>query len=193
MAPKTKMASKSRKASALFASNNFQADFSGKLFEGTDIKMMAAALRKSSLNIYFQCASTHTPNRYISHAYHSSTINKDSDTLSFKLIDDSTETLTKYRFVSLLGGHDGIPASELPPVDEPSTTDEDLSSFLKEIGYEDTPAPLGDLKNAKFPAPWHMAVHFLLRCLSGKTGGTDAIHKNLLLQQEHQLWGHSLE
>ena len=69
MSPKTKMASKSRKASALFASNNFQVDFSGKLFEGTDIKMMAAALRKSSHNVYFHCASTHTPNRYISHAY----------------------------------------------------------------------------------------------------------------------------
>ena len=87
--------------------------------------------------------------------------------------------------MSLLGGHDGIPASELPPVYESSPTDDNLSSFLEEIGYEDNPAPLGDLKKAKFLAPWHMAVHFVLRCLSGKTGGTDAIHKNLL----RLLWG----
>ena len=160
MAPKTKMASKSRKSSALFASNNFQANFSGKNFEGTDIQLMAAALRSSSLNVFFQCASTNTPQRYISHAYQSASINKDSDILSFKLVDDSTETLTKYRFVSLLGGHDGIPASELPPVYESSPTDDELSSFLEEIGYEDNPAPLGDLKrpSSRHPGTWRFIL-----------------------------------
>ena len=185
MAPKTKMAAKSRKPSSQIASNNFQADFALKNFEGTEIKMMAAALHKSDLNVYFQCVSSQTLIRYITHAYHSAVFDKDSDTLSFKLVNDSTETLTHSRFVSLLGGHEGIPESELPPVYEPYPSDEELSSFLEETGYEDSPPPLGDLKKAKFPAPWHMAVHFVLRCLSGKTGGTDAIHKNIL----RLLWG----
>ena len=135
MAPKTKMVSKSRKTSTQIASNNFLADFSRKHFEGTEIKMMAAALQISDLQVYFQCASSQTPIHYITHAYHSTVIDKDSDTLSFKLVDDSTETLTQYRFVSLLGDHEGIPETELPPVYEPSPTDEDLSSFLEEIGY----------------------------------------------------------
>ena len=63
---------------------------------------------------------------------------------------------------------------------ESSTRDDDLSAFLMEIGYEDSPPNMGDIKKAKFPASWHMAVHFVLRCLSGKTGGTDAIIKDLL-------------
>ena len=67
----------------------------------------------------------------------------------------------------------------------PLPNDEDLSSFLVEIGYEDTPPNMGDLKKAKFPAPWHMVVHYVLRCLSEKTGGTDTIVKDLL----RLLWG----
>ena len=98
-------------------------------------------------------------------------------------MDGTTETLSHYRFVSLLGGHEGIP--ELPPVYKPLPDDEDLSSFIEDIGYEDSPPSLGDLKKAKFLAPWHMAVHFVLRCLSGKTGGTDVIVKDLL----RLLWG----
>ena len=144
---------------------------------------MVAVLAKSDLNVYFQCISTQTPIRYIHHAYHSAVYEKETDTLSFDLVDGSTKTLTHDRFVSLLGGHEGIP--ELPPVYEPLPTDEDLSSFLEEIGYEDTPPALGDLKKAKFPAPWHMAVNYVLRCLSGKTKGTDAIVKDLL----RLLWG----
>ena len=58
--------------------------------------------------------------------------------------------------------------------------DAELSTFLEEIGYEDSPPNMGDIKKAKFPAPWNMAVPFVLRCLSEKTGGTDAIVKDLL-------------
>ncbi|KAL4583073.1 hypothetical protein LXL04_007637 [Taraxacum kok-saghyz] len=182
MAPKTKMASKPKKSPSPVASNNFQADFSLSNFND-DVKIMAAILRQSELNVYFQCTSSQTPIRYITHAYQSAEYTKETDTLTFKLVDDSSESLTSHRFVSLLGGHEEIP--ELPPVYEPMPSDDDLSSFLDEIGYEDTPPSLGDLKKAKFPAPWHMAVHFVLRCLSGKTGGTDAIVKDLL----RLLWG----
>ncbi|KAL4561751.1 hypothetical protein LXL04_033925 [Taraxacum kok-saghyz] len=182
MAPKTKMASKPKKSASSIASNNFQANFSLSKFE-EDVKIMAAILSVSDLNVYFQCTSTQTPIRYITHAYKSVEYTKETDTLSFNLVDGSSETLSRYRFVSLLGGDEGIP--DLPPVYEPLPTDDDLSSFLEEIGYEDTPPTLGDLKKAKFPAPWHMAVHFVLRCLLGKTGGTDAIVKDLL----RLLWG----
>ena len=182
MAPKTQMASKPKKSPSPLASNNFQDDFSLSKFE-EDVQIMAAILRVSDLSVYFQCVSTQTPIRYITHAYHSAEYTKETDTISFQLVDGSTETLTHYRFVSLLGGHEGIP--ELPPVYEPMPSDDNLSSFLEEIGYEDTPPALGDLKKAKFPAPWHMAVHFVLRCLSGKTGGTVAIVKDLL----RLLWG----
>ena len=144
---------------------------------------MAAVLAKSDLNVFFQCTSTQTPIRYIHHTYHSAQYEKETDTLSFKLVDGSFEILSRYTFVDHLVGHEGIP--ELPPVYEPLPTDEDLSSFLEEIGYEDSPPDLGDLKKVKFPAPWHMAVHYVLRCLSGKTGGTDAIVKDLL----RLLWG----
>ena len=167
MAPKTKMASKPRKSSSLIASNNFQAEFTISNHD-KDVQIMAAVLAKSDLNVYFQCASTQTPIRYIHHAYHSAEYTKDTDTLSFDLVDGTTKTLSHFKFVSLLGGHEGIP--ELPPVYEPLPTDDDLSSFVEEIGYEDTPPALGDLKKAKFPAPWHMAVHYVLRCLSGKMG-----------------------
>ena len=73
----------------------------------------------------------------------------------------------------------------MPPVYEPLPSDDDLSAFLLEIGYEDSSPNMGDIKKAKFPAPWHMAVHFVLRCLSGKTGRTNAIVKDLL----KLLWG----
>ncbi|KAL4567822.1 hypothetical protein LXL04_023417 [Taraxacum kok-saghyz] len=108
------MASKPRKLASQIASNNFQANFSPANFEDEELKMMAAVLNASDLNVYFQCASTQTPIRYITHAYQSAEYTKETDTLSFKLVDDSTETLTHYRFVSLLGGHQNIP--ELPPV-----------------------------------------------------------------------------
>ena len=98
---------------------------------------MAAILHVSDLNVYFNCISSQTPIRYITHAYKSAEYTKERDTLSFNLVDGSSESLTKYRFVSLLGGHEGIP--ELPPVYEPLPTDYDLSSFLEEIGYEDSP------------------------------------------------------
>ena len=62
-------------------------------------------------------------------------------------------------------------------------SDEQLSSFLEDICYEDDPPALGDLKKVKFTA--HMVVHFVLWCLSGKTGGIDAIVKDLL----RLLWG----
>ncbi|KAL4556404.1 hypothetical protein LXL04_039055 [Taraxacum kok-saghyz] len=145
------------------ASKNFQADFSISKFED-DVKIMAAVLAKSDLNVFFNCISTQTPIRYITHAYQSAEYDKETDSLSFHLVDESSESLSKFRFVSLLGGHEGI--SELPPVYEPLPNDEDLSSFLAEIGYDDSPPNMGDLKKAKFPAPWHMAVHFVLRCLS---------------------------
>ena len=104
-------------------------------------------------------------------------------TLSFLHVNGTQSTITRDLFMSTLGGHQNIP--ELPPVYEPYPNDVDLSSFLKEIGYEDSPPNMGDLEKAKFPAPWHMALHFVLRCLSGKTGGTDAIVKDLL----KLLWG----
>ncbi|KAL4564655.1 hypothetical protein LXL04_028723 [Taraxacum kok-saghyz] len=182
MAPNTKMASKPRKSASPIASNNVQADFSPSNFND-DVRIMAAILHKSDLNVYFQCISTQTLIRYITHAYQSAQYYKETDTLSFNLVDGSSESLTRFRFVSILGGHEGI--LELPPVYEPLPSDDDLSSFLEEIGHEDTPPILGDLKKAKFPVPWHMAVHFVLRCLSMKTGGTNAIVKDLLLL----LWG----
>ena len=70
MAPKTKMASKPKKSASPLASNNFQANFSLSNFE-EDIRIMAAILKVFDLNVYFQCISTQTPIRYITHAYHS--------------------------------------------------------------------------------------------------------------------------
>ena len=102
----------------------------------------------------------------------------DVDTLSLKLINGDDSLLTKDIFVSALGGHQNIP--KLPPVYELFPTDAQLSTFLEEIGYDEYSPNMGDIKKAKFPAAWHMAVHFVLRCLSGKTGGTDAIVKDLL-------------
>ena len=112
---------------------------------------MAAFLAKSDLNIYFQCSSSHTPIRYITKAYTTAEYTKETDTLSFCLVNDELETITKDTFVSALGGHQGIP--ELPPVYEPMLTDAKLSSFLEEIGYEDSPPNMEDINKAKFPAP----------------------------------------
>ena len=144
---------------------------------------MAAFLAKSDLNIYFQCSSSHTPIRYITKAYTIAEYTKETDTLSFRIVNDDLESITKDNFLSALGGHRGIP--KLPPVYEPMPTDAQLSSFLEEIGYEDSPPNMGDIKKAKFPTPWHMVVHFVLQCLSGKTGGKDAIVNDLL----RLLWG----
>ena len=126
------MAPKTKKSVYLLASNNFQADFSIPNFD-KEVQIMAAVLAKSDLNVYFNCISTQTPIRYITKAYQTADFDKDSDTLSIQLVDGSSETLSKFRFVSFLGIHDGIP--ELPPVYKPLPNDEDLSYFLFEIGY----------------------------------------------------------
>ena len=182
MAPKPSKSPKSKKSASVFASNNFQADFSLPNYD-QDVQIMAAILRSSDLNVYFQCSSTHTPIRYITKAYTTASFDKETDSLSFKLVDESSVTVTKLKFISALGGLQSIP--ELPPMYKPLPTDDDLYTFLVEIGYEDSPPNMGDIKKAKFPAPWHMAVHFVLQCLSGKTGGTNAIVKDLL----KLLWG----
>ena len=110
-------------------------------------------------------------------AYSTVGYDKDADTLSFELINGEDSLLTRNIFVSALGGHQNIP--ELPPIYEPFPSDDQLS--LEEIGYDESPPNMVDIKNARFPAPWHMSVHFMLRCLSGKTGGTDAIVNDLLI------------
>ena len=127
MAPKSSKSPKSKKSASPFASNNFQADFSTSNFD-KEVKIMAAVLAKSDLNVYFNCISTQTPIRYITHVYQRTDFDKDSNTLSFQLVDGSSETLSKFRFVSFLGGHEGIP--KLPSVYEPLPNDEDLSFFL---------------------------------------------------------------
>ena len=57
MAPKTKMASKPRKSSSQIASNNFQANFSLSNFDEV-VRILAAILNVSDLNVYFQCISS---------------------------------------------------------------------------------------------------------------------------------------
>ena len=183
MAPKTSKSPKSKKSAPIFTSNNFLADFSISKYD-KDVQIMAAILAKSDLNVYFSCSSDNTPFRFITKAYSTADYDKETDTLSFLIVDGKTTgTISRDSFVSALGGHQNIP--ELPPVYEPLPTNAELSSFLEEIGHEDSPPNMGDIKKAKFPAPWHMGVHFVLRCLSGKTGGTDAIVKDLL----RLLWG----
>ena len=135
MAPKTSKSPKSKKSAPIFASNNFLPDFSLPNYD-QDVQIMAAILAKSDLNVYFACSSTHTPVRYITKAYTTAEFDKETDSLSFLLVDGSSETLSKLKFVSALGGHQGIP--ELPPVYEPLPSDEDLSTFLMEIGYEES-------------------------------------------------------
>ena len=178
MAPKTSKSPKSKKLGPIFASNNFLADFSITKYD-SDVQIMAAILAKSDLYVYFLCSSSNTPVRYITKAYSTAAYYKETNTLSFLLVDGKTTgTISRYSFVSALGGHQNI--RELPLVYEPLPSDADLSSFLEDIGYENSPPNMGDIKKAKFPASWHMAVHFVLWCLSGKTGGIDAIVKDLL-------------
>ena len=59
MAPKSSKSPKSKKSAPIFASNNFQADFSLHNYD-QDVQIMAAILAKSYLNVHFQCSSTHT-------------------------------------------------------------------------------------------------------------------------------------
>ena len=56
--------------------------------------------------------------------YSTAEFDKEKGTLSFELVDGSSVTLSKLKFVTALGGLQGIP--EMPPVYEPLPSDDDL-------------------------------------------------------------------
>jgi len=175
MAPKSK---------PLFASNNFRAVLNPDNYDD-DLKIMAVILRASDLHQPLS-RFTHTiPIRCILNAYETSTYVEEDDHITVVLTNNEEVILDRNLFVRSLGikevfitQDDGTKVLE-NPYDE-LATDEELVEWMKEIGFADDNPGLGDIKKVKFPHKWHFAVHLVIRCIAGKSGGFDAIVRDHL-------------
>ena len=188
MAPK----SKSPTTGVLWAKNNFVAVLNNPLSTyPEEIQVMVKVLNNSFLKAPLSYTTTDVPEDYIVKAFQTAKWDSKTNIISFKHHDDSDGLICQELFVSALGITDPI-----PPIKDSETglesrvpfcspSDEELKSFMLEIGYSDNPPNVSDIKKAKFPVSWHYAVNLIIRCIAGKTGGVDAIFKNHLWL----LWG----
>ena len=186
MAPK-KM--KSQKEGPVWAKHNLQAILDNPLSSYDErIRMMVIILRNSFLNKPLTNSTSDIPEEHIIKAFHSASYDLDSKRVNFSLFDDSKAFITKDLYKLSIGIQDVI-----PPTVDPVTgikihapycqkpTDDEVRSFLLELGYDENPPNIADIKKAKLPVQWHFAVNLLIRCVAWKTGGLDSIVKDLLM------------
>ena len=56
----------------------------------------------------------------------------------------------------------------------------DVFTALYQMDYQSKLKGVEEFKKSKLPAVWQFVCHFVIRCLSGRTGGTDNMGKQLL-------------
>ncbi|KAL7588438.1 hypothetical protein Lser_V15G36250 [Lactuca serriola] len=110
-------------------------------------------------------------------AYSSAIYDSDEEYIEFDINKDNTIKLWKAEFLEAIG---------LPERKEKKTfyepTNEELFDVLDQMGYlpprlEMTP----DFKKGKLPGIWHFLVHIIVRCLTGKVGGTSTLSRAFLV------------
>lgn len=121
--------------------------------------------------------STAFPLSIIHKAYSTAVYNSKEDYIKFDINEDKITKLSKDVFLKAIG----LPKSKREKTFyEP--TNKELFDVLDQMGYlpprlETTPS----FKKTKLPAMWQFLVHLFVRCLSGKTGGTDTINRPFLV------------
>ncbi|KAI3517338.1 hypothetical protein L1887_16552 [Cichorium endivia] len=121
--------------------------------------------------------STAFPLSIIHKAYSTAVYNSKEEYIKFDINEDKITELSKDVFLKAIG----LPKSKgQKTFYEP--TNKELFDVLDQMGYlpprlETTPS----FKKTKLPAMWQFLVHLFVRCLSGKTGGTDTINRPFLV------------
>ncbi|CAI9295997.1 unnamed protein product [Lactuca saligna] len=110
-------------------------------------------------------------------AYSSAIYDSDEEYIEFDISKDNTIKLWKAEFLEAIG---------LPERKEKKTfyepTNEELFDVLDQMGY--LPPRLEWARNflkGKLPGIWHFLVHIIVRCLTGKVGGTSTLSRAFLV------------
>lgn len=90
------------------------------------------------------------------------------------LIDDSLVVLTKEKFM------EAINLRVLPSTKFYTPNTIDIFAALYQIGYQAKLKGITKFKKGKLPTVWQYVFHYIIRCLSGRTGGTDNTGNPLL-------------
>jgi len=90
------------------------------------------------------------------------------------LVNDSLVILTKEKFLTSINLliHPSI------KIFTPSLSD--ITTALYQMGYQKPIRGVGEFKKNQLPAVWQFVCHFVIRCLSGRTGGIDNMGLKLL-------------
>ncbi|XP_023749803.1 uncharacterized protein LOC111898110 [Lactuca sativa] len=157
------------------ASCNLRADLNLEKFDPT-LHIMIEFLKSHPIHKPLT-KSVKFPLNIIHMAYCTAVYNSKEEYIEFNISKDHTTKLCKAEFLKAIG----LPESkEKKTLYEP--TNEELFDVFDQMGYlpprlEMTP----DFKKGKLPAIWQFLVHIILRCLTGKTGGTDTLSRVLLV------------
>ncbi|KAL4575113.1 hypothetical protein LXL04_021954 [Taraxacum kok-saghyz] len=121
--------------------------------------------------------STEFPLSIIHTAYSTAVYNSEEDCIEFNINEDNITKLSKYVFLKAIGFPEN---KEKTTFYEP--TNEEILSVLRQLVY--LPSRMGlpsNFRKGELPAMWRFLMHFLLRCLTGKTGGTDTVNRSFLV------------
>ncbi|CAH1424597.1 unnamed protein product [Lactuca virosa] len=157
------------------ASCNLRADLGLEKFDPT-LHIMIEFLKSHPIHKPLT-KSVKFPLSIIHMAYCTAVYNSKEDYIEFNINKDHTTKLCKVEFLKAIG----LPEStEKRTLYEP--TNEELFDVFDQMGYlpprlEMTP----NFKKGKLPAMWQFLGHIILRCLTGKTGGTDTLSRALLV------------
>ncbi|CAI9295996.1 unnamed protein product [Lactuca saligna] len=157
------------------ASCNLRADLCLETFDPT-LHIMIEFLKSHPIHKPLT-KSVKFPLSIIHMAYCTAVYNSKEEYIEFNISKDHTTKLCKAEFLKAIG----LPESkEKKTLYEP--TNEELFDVFDQMGYlpprlEMTP----NFKKGKLPAMWQFLVHIILRCLTGKTGGTDTLSRVLLV------------
>lgn len=99
---------------------------------------------------------------------------EDLDQICFKLANDSMVVLTKSKFLDAIN----LRVMSSNVLNKPSN--DDVFKVLYKMRYRKRLKGVADFKKGKLPTVWQFVCHYLICCLSGRTGGTGAMGKQLL-------------
>lgn len=91
-----------------------------------------------------------------------------------RLISDSLVVLTKQKFL------EAINFGVSPSTEFYTPSNNDIFVAPYQMGYQSKLKGVAELKKAKLLAVWQYIFHYVIRCLSGRTGGTDNMGQPLL-------------
>ena len=94
--------------------------------------------------------------------------------MHLNLVNDSLVIPTKEKFITAIN----LPVHPSIKTFTPSMAD--ILYALYQMGYQKKTKGIGEFKKNKLPAVWQFVCHFVIRNLSGRTGGTDSMGLKLL-------------